>query len=195
MSIEQQENLIKKLGDLGENLPGLNEDQVTNNLVAKSAGLGSYNTIVSEEIQENIDRGMDEEQAISEANEKREEAEETLRANLKKSVTEQISIVKQEYKILKEGVERIPPDVTSIIANILLPPAIGTPPVAPNPVYALNLTKTSKNTLSGLLSSITAAFGRLLKAANEILYVLPSSLLLLFDQIANLTSLIDSIPL
>jgi len=194
MSLEQQEALIVKLGDGGDSIPGLEIEPVIENITEKSEELKGYTKVVDEEVQENIDRGMSPDDARKEAAEKTEEITTEFKESIKQAVSEKITIIKQEYKVIQDGLIRIPEDVTGIIANILLPPAIAAPAAAPNPVYALNLAKSSKNILSGLLNTIATAFTAMLQAANQILFVLPAPVLLLAEQLAILKTLVDSIP-
>lgn len=194
MSLDKQKELIKQLGDLGNSLPGLDKDPIIKNIMDKSEGFKAYNQIVEDEYLDNIDRGMNEADAKKESDAKKEEINAKVKGNLDQSVNEQITIIKQQYKVFKDGLDRIPVDVTAIIANILLPPAIATSGSTPNPVYALNLAKTEKNKLSGLLGMIIIAFTEMLKAATGIYYEIPAFLLELFAQLAKVKTLIDSIP-
>lgn len=195
MSLEEQKQIVKNAGDLGKDLPGLNEKSVIDNILSKSEELESVNSIIEEEKLDNIDRGMSESDANKEANEQIEEAKNTVNEKIKQSVNEEISNIKIQYKIFSEGLETIPSDVQSTIANILLPPAIAVPAAAPNPIYSLNLAKTAKNALSDTLNRIILAFTEIIKSATKILYELPQSLLMLYSQLKTTKKLIDTIPL
>jgi flagellar biosynthesis GTPase FlhF len=110
-------------------------------------------------------------------------------------VSENIIGITQSYKVFKDSIESIPPDVNALIANILLPPAITAPPGGPNPVYALNLTIQGKNTLSRTLNSAIVAFTQVLKLSTAIKFEIPKSILDLFDKISTVNNLINKIPL
>jgi flagellar biosynthesis GTPase FlhF len=110
-------------------------------------------------------------------------------------VSENIIGITQSYKVFKDSIESIPPDVNALIANILLPPAITVPPGAPNPLYAFNLTIQGKNTLSRTLNSAIVAFTEVLKLSTAIKFEIPKSILDLFDKISVVNNLINKIPL
>ena len=110
-------------------------------------------------------------------------------------VSENIIGITQSYKVFKDSIESIPPDVNALIANILLPPAITAPVALPNPVYALNLTIQGKNTLSRTLNSAIVAFTEVLKLSTAIKFEIPKPILDLFDKISVVNNLINKIPL
>ena len=110
-------------------------------------------------------------------------------------VSENIIGITQSYKVFKDSIESIPPDVNALIANILLPPAITAPPGAPNPLYAFNLTIQGKNTLSRTLNSAIVAFTEVLKLSTAIKFEIPKSILDLFDKISVVNNLLNTIPL
>lgn len=195
MSLEKQISLVEESGMLGESIPGLELDLILENLAQKSDELKSQYDAIEAQIEENVSRGMPREQARAEAESQIESIKKTAKERLKQPVVEQITIIKQQYKVVKEGLKSIPEDVTAVAANILLPPAISVPPAAPNPLYAINLAATSKNALSSTLSTMIIAFTEMVKAANIIQFVLPVPILSLYESIKELSSLIDSIPL
>lgn len=194
MSIARQKELINDSGDLGEQIPGLNVNSVVENLAKKSAEVKTQIEIIEVEINENVERGMPREQAKEEAKEKRKELIEKYKESISEIVPEQIAIIKQQFKVVKEGLKRIPDDVKAAIANIALPPAVSAPPSAPNPVYAFNLVKTTKNALLGTLAVMIVAFTSMLLAANKISFVFPTSILSLFESIKTMSGLINGIP-
>lgn len=231
MSLQQQKDLLDKLGNLGEPIPGLDIDPIIENLAKKSEELKTVTeSIDSEEEEENEretrsekrkERKAEKERkkagkkektegekkaAEEERKKKRKEAKEKADArkkkiiedykkNIRKTVQEEIDIIKYNYKIFTDAIESIPPDVSALITNILLPPAITVPPGLANPIYAINLAKQGKNTLGRTLSSSIVAFSQVLKASNAIKFELPKSILDLFDKIAFINNLISGIPL
>jgi chemotaxis protein histidine kinase CheA len=130
---------------------------------------------------------------------KAEEQKKKIIENYKKKmrvvVQENTIEIKQNYKIFKDAIESIPPDVSALITNIALPPAITAPPGAPNPIYALNLTKQAKNTLVRTLNSAIVAFTVVVKLSTAIKFEIPKPILDLFDKINIVSNLIGSIPL
>jgi type IV secretory pathway VirB4 component len=195
MSLEKQKKLIEESGALGLSIPGLSLEPIIKNIMEKSRELKEQREMIEEEKKENEERGMRKEDAKNEADKKLQEIIERYKESLKEVVSEQITIIKQHYRNFKDGLERIPSDVKSVIANIALPPAISVPPSAPNPIYALNLAKTTKSSIIGTLSIIIISFTEILKAANKILFVLPESILSLFEKVKVASEIISSIPI
>jgi DNA repair exonuclease SbcCD ATPase subunit len=195
MSLEKQKELVASSGALGLSIPGLSLEPIIKNIMEKSKELKSHKEMIEEEVKENKERGMDPNEAKKEGEKKLKELIEKYKKSLKEAVEEQITLIKQHYKNFKEGLESIPEDVKAIIANILLPPTISAPPAAPNPIYALNLAKTTKNSIAGTLSVIIISFTEILKAANKILFLLPEPILSLFEKIKTVSQLISSIPI
>lgn len=216
MSLEPQIQLLSKLGNLGQSIPGLNIDPIIENLAKKSEELKTVTESIDAEEEEENERARrsekkkktpeEKEAAEAERKKKREEAKkkaeeqkkkiiDTYKKNIRKTVQEEIDIIKQNYKVFKDAIESIPPDITALITNIALPPSITVPPGVFNPVYAYNLAKQGKNTLGRTLNSSIVAFSQVLKAANAIKFQLPKSILDLFDKIALINSLLSGIPI
>jgi DNA repair exonuclease SbcCD ATPase subunit len=194
MSLERQKKLVEEAGELGLGIPGLSLDPIINNIVDKSEEIKTQKEIIEEERDELIERGENAEEAKKTAQEKIKEIVKIYIAAIKEAILEQIAIIKQAYKKLSDDLKSIPDDIKSIIANILLPPAISVPPAAPNPIYAVNLAKTAKNNLNSVLNAIIISFTEMLKAANKILFALPESILTLFEQIKTTSQVINTIP-
>ena len=195
MSLEAQTEILNKMGDLGESIPGLNPNSVIKKLISESDELKIVNSSIDEEEEEDVQRGLSRQEARKKADLQKKRIEESFKKNIAKSVNEQIISIKQNYKVFKTSIESIPADVTALISNIALPATISVPPGAPNPLYALNLTKQAKNTLSRTLNSAIVAFTEILKAANSIKFDIPNVVLDLFEKIALVNKLISSIPI
>jgi hypothetical protein len=194
MSLAEQKRLVEQAGELGESLPGLNLNSILENIVKNSKEFKAQSDIAEQEVNENVERGQSREEARKEANRKIKQTRDIYKESIREAAIEQITIIKQQYRIFKEGLERIPADVKLVIANIALPPAITAPPGAPNPIYALNIAKTAKSALAGTLSIIIFAFTEILKAANKIFFVLPQSLLSLYEKLKTTSNILNSIP-
>lgn len=194
MSVTKQKELIEKSINLGESIPGLNVDTIIESMVKKSPEVKAQTKIIENEVKENIDRGMSEQDAKAEAKTKIKNLNKSYKTSIKEAVIEQIAIITQQYKIFKEGLKRIPDDVKAAIANIAIPPTISTPPAGPNPVYATNLVKTTKNALLATLAIMIVAFTTMLVSGNKIQFIFPNSLLSLFDAIKTTQTIINSIP-
>lgn len=216
MSLQPQTDILNKLGNLGESIPGLSPDPIIENLAKKSEEIKKITESIDSEVEEESERikraskkpkTPEEEQAAEEERKKkleesRKKAEEqkkkiieTFKKNIKEIVNDKITEIKQNYKVFKDSVESIPPDVTALISNIALPPAITAPPGAPNPIYAINLAKQGKNTLGRTLNSAIVAFTIVLKAATVIKFEIPKFILDLFEKISIVNSIISKIPL
>jgi len=216
MSLDPQIQLLSKLGNLGKSIPGLNIDPIIENLAKKSEEIKTITESIDSEEEEENERTRrsekktktpeEKEAQKAEREKKREEAKkkakdqkkkiiDTYKKNIRKTVQEEIDVIKQNYKVFKDAIDSIPPDVTALITNIALPPAITAPPGAPNPIYAINLAKQGKNTLGRTLNSSIVAFSQVLKAANAIKFEIPKFILDLFDKIAFVNSLISGIPI
>jgi hypothetical protein len=194
MSLARQKELVEMSITVGASIPGLGIVAVINNLAEKSEEIKLQVKIIQDEIKENRERGMTKEEAEKEAEKQIKDLINKYKDSIRQVVIEQIAIIKQQYKVVKEGLERIPDDVKAAIKNISLPPAISTPPGAPNPIYALNLAKTTKNALLGTLSVMIVAFTTMLIAANKISFVFPDSILSLYETLKTSTQIISSIP-
>jgi hypothetical protein len=191
MSLQKQKELIEELSNLGENIPGLDIDSIIENIAKESDEIKSQIQMIEDESLENIERGMDENQAKEEEKQKREEIIEKYKSGIREPVLEQITIIKQEFKVFRQGLSQIPADVTATIANIALPPSI---PGGPNPIYAINLASTTKRALIATLSVMIVAFTAMLIASNKIFFVLPNEILSLFEKISAFSTLLNTIP-
>lgn len=195
MSLEKQKQLVEESGALGLSIPGLSIEPIIKNIMDKSSEIKAHKEMIEEEKKENEERGMKKEEAKKEAEAKLKEVTEKYKESIKEAAKEQITLIKQHYKNFKDGLESIPEDVKAVIANIALPPAISVPPAAPNPIYAINLAKTAKSSIAGTLSIIIISFTEILKAANKILFVLPESILSLFEKVKMASGIINGIPI
>ena len=195
MSLNAQIEILNKMGDLGESVPGLDVNSIIKKLTAESEELSIVNQSIDEEEKEDVERGLSKEEARKKAETQKKRLQESYQKNIKKTVNEQITSIRQNYKVFKDSIESIPPDVTALITNIALPATVTVPPGAPNPIYALNLTKQAKNTLGRTLNSAIVAFTEVLKASNSIKFEIPTFILDLFEKIAEVNKLISSIPI
>lgn len=194
MSIESQRATGIKLGDLGETIPGLNADSVIENLVKKDEGMKNYLKLIEDERKENVERGMSEEEAKKEADKTSKEAVETMKKNIKPSVEEDITKMKQEYKIAKEAIDSIPSEAQTTVALIAVPPSISVPPATANPAYTIGIATQTKKTLLKSLSIATAALTTLILIASKLKFELPSVITGLVTTISIVTSAISLIP-
>lgn len=194
MALDSQLSSALKLGDLGETIPGLNVDSVIENLVKKDEGMKNYLKLIEDERIENIERGMTEEEAKKEAAAKSKEAVETMKKNMKPAVEEDITKMKQEYKIAKEAIESIPGEAQTTAALIVVPPAISTPPSAANPAYTIGVATQTKKSLSKSLSIATSALTTLILIATKLKFELPPVILNLVNALNIATTALSIIP-
>jgi hypothetical protein len=194
MSLQRQKQLIEELSNLGENIPGLDVDIIIENIAKNSDEIKSQVQMIEEEVDENIERGMDENQAKEEGKQKIKDIIKKYKESIRDAIIEQITIIKLQFKVFKEGLAQIPADVKATIANLALPPAITVPPGGPNPIYAVNLASTTKRALIATLSVMIIAFTAMLIASNKIFFVLPNTILSLFEKISTFSKLLNTIP-
>jgi cation transport ATPase len=157
--------------------------------------LGKKEKTEEEKEAQKAERKKKQEETKKKAEEQKKKIIENYKKQMRVVVQENTIEIKQNYKIFKDAIESIPPDVSALITNILLPPAITVPPGGPNPVYALNLTKQAKNTLVRTLNSAIVAFTVVIKLSTSIKFEIPKPILDLFDKINIVSNLIGSIPL
>jgi polyhydroxyalkanoate synthesis regulator phasin len=194
VSLENQTQIIDKIGGLGESIPGLNSNSIIQNLLKNSKELSTYYDSIPQDVEENVQRGMSREEAQKKSDEDIKNVTESYKKGIEKGIKDKITSMKQNYKIFKDSVDSIPEDITALISNIALPATVTAPPGAPNPIYALNLAKQGKNTLGRTLNTAISAFTQLLKDANSIGFEMPTSILNLFEKISTINTLISSIP-
>ena len=151
--------------------------------------------MLEEERIENIERGMEPEEADKIKKTQSQKILDEYIKNMDSFVTDKINKMKTEFKIFKDGVTSIPSDVSLIIANIIMPATITAPPGAPNPVYSLNIAMQSKNTINSILNIIINSFITIIGLANDIMFTLPSPILTLGSGLKNLSALINTIPI
>ena len=194
MSVESQQLTIEQAGSLGLPIPGLSPEPIIANLAEKSKEVKTHIDIIRQEQKDNEDSGMSKEEAKKDADKKVKDIIKKFKDSIKAMVMEQISIIKQQFKIVQDGITRIPIDVQAAIANIALPPSVSVPPGAPNPLYALNLALQTKNSLKGILGVMVSAFTTLLIAANMIMFILPPPVMALYGAIQTAAGIVGSIP-
>ena len=175
-SIQDIASLIIKIADdSGGSIPGLSTDEVLNKLAEKNEQLKS---------------------AIEEATseEERKKILERFKNTLKSYVDEQIAVIKTSYAEVKEGISLLKETIASTIATTVIPPAIGTPPVAPNPAYALAENKQKINNLVIIITGLVSSFLQMLSAAAKIDFEIPDSVIVLLNALIDIKKLIKKIP-
>jgi Fe2+ transport system protein B len=133
-------------------------------------------------------------EAKAETKKQIKELVEAYKKQIETMVNDKIAEIKTEYKKIKDAITQIPEDVTAAIGAIALPPAIGVPPVAPNPLYALIIAKQAKHSLQSLLNIVISALLTLLKAATAILFEVPDVVLGIGATITILAKVLNTIP-
>lgn len=213
MSLEAQTQILGSLGNLGESIPGLNSGPIIDKLANESEEIKTVTDSIDAEAEEEVEREKRLEDKKKSEAERKEERDrkikesrkkadaqkkkiiDSFKKNIKGLVEEKITVIKQNYKVFKDSVDSIPPDVSALITNIALPASITAPPGIPNPVYAINLAKQGKNTLGRTLNAAIVAFTEVLKAANAIKFEIPQFILSLFEKISIANNVISSIPI
>lgn len=195
MSLQDQIDLLPTLGTKGIELPGLTLDEVLDNLALKQDQIKQSAESYDEEAKETVERGeLTEEEAEKQADEKKEKMISDFKESSRYVISQKISVIKQNMKIVTQSAKTIALDVKDTIESILIPPAISAPPSTPNPAYALKIAKRTKNNLTRTLSIAIAAFAILLKLSIDIKYELPTSVLDLMATLDKANAIISSIP-
>ncbi len=190
----KQKELFNKTGDLGDKIPGLVKDKIIEELVNKEPTIKTSIEKIQQAANEDVELGMSEEEATEKAKVEIKKMIDGYKKNIEDFVNTRIIEINQQYTVFKKSVESIPEDIKGVITNIALPATVTAPPGAPNPVYALNLAKSTKNAIAITLSAAIAAFAVVLKLCTELKFKLPDSILSIFDKISGFSKLLESIP-
>jgi hypothetical protein len=187
-SIEQLQTALDKLtADIS--LPGLNPEAVIKNLieVQYKNELDQIKSYIS-----------DAEAAEKEAAAVKERLTSYYNSGQAKiEIKNQINSVKINFKAATDGVKQLPVEIQTMIAANLIPPTIPIPtaPGVPNPMSFLLKNKEKLNGFLTILNAIASWIVNLLSSAVKIAFELPDTVLALIDQLANIKSLIQSIPM
>lgn len=191
--IEELQKLGDGLLDAAANLLPT-EDDVLEILAQKEPGIAKVTKLIRQEQKENEEAGMSKEEAKEKADEEIKKTVENYKKSLRDFVKAELKKMKDNITVFTKAAKAIPEDVASAIAAIALPPAIGAPPVAPNPAYAILLAKQVKNALSVTLSSAVVAFGFVMAGALLLKIELPEPLVTTYTVLLSLSTVINSIP-
>lgn len=194
MAIEDQNKAISKLGKLGEDIPGLNVNTVLDNLVQKNEALKSQFENLNKVKEENLERGMTEDEAAAKVEEDKKKMVEDAKKNLKPMVEEEIIKMKQEYKTAKEALASIPTEAQAAMALVVLPTAISVPPSTANPAYTLGMALQTKKSLLKTLNIVLSSLTTLMMLANKLKFELPASILKLVETLSTVTKGLSIIP-
>lgn len=173
-TIQNMMDLIVKIGDAsGGDIPGLNFNKITEGMAKKNPQF---------------------QDALSQAETKKEKDALMERFAIVAAplVNEQIAIIKTAYAEIQDGIKIIKQNVSSAIASIAIPPALG--PVGPNPAYALLEAKQKVGAWGLIVAGLMSTFLTLLNAAGKIEFVLPDVVLGLAEKIIDLQTLLGTIP-
>jgi polyhydroxyalkanoate synthesis regulator phasin len=193
--IEKQKKLFLESGKIGISIPGLDRDEILEKLASQDPQIKKIIDTIQTGIEKRVKRGdITEEEAEEIVAEEVEKTIEAFKKNFETIVEEKIAEINQNWTVFKESIESIPSDVKAAITNLTLPPTVSVPPAAPNPVWAINLIKQTKNSLVRTLSVAVAAFALVLKNANQIKFEIPDFILDTFDKIKIAFTVINTIP-
>jgi len=193
--IEKQKKLFLESGKIGISIPGLDRDEILEKLASLDPQIKKIINTIQAGIEKRVKRGdITEEEAEEIVAEEVEKTIEAFKKNFETIVEEKIAEINQNWTVFKESIESIPSDVKAAITNLTLPPTVSVPPAAPNPVWAINLIKQTKNSLIRTLSVAVAAFALVLKNANQIKFEIPDFILDTFDKIKVAFTVINTIP-
>jgi hypothetical protein len=186
--LKKMDTLIEKLGtDTKFPIPGLNKEKILEEAAKKDESLGSYIKELEEEQKDGTKTKEEVEKEIKEVIDRYKKV-------IEPTVTESIAVIQTNYNLIQDSTKQLTENVASAIATTAIPPAIGAPPVAPNPAYALVENKQKKNVLLSILSTMKNALLNILTAAKKIAFALPDIILGLVDSLSTLTTVISTIP-
>lgn len=186
--LQKMDDLVASLGKGTKfSIPGLNTDKIIEDLAKNNEQLSGY----LEELERQKEDG---EKTPEEIEEEKKKILDNFKKTLEPSVNEQIAVIQNNYTLIQDSTKQLTENVASAIASTAIPPAIGTPPVAPNPGYTIIENKQKKNVLLGILSTMKKAFLDIIAAARKIFFPLPDSVLNLGTSIGKLESVIATIP-
>lgn len=177
-TLEQMQAAINKLVS-DEPIPGLDFDTVVENIVGQK-----YKETLAqiEDVQER------EKQFKNMVNYYKTEA----RAEIEGKIND----VKAAYKSVKAQIKSIKASIVAATAGNAIPSVIiaGAGVAAPNPLYSLAENANKKSMLLGMLEVIAKTLYDMLKAALAIMFEIPDAVVELINTIAEIKSLIQSIP-
>jgi|LakMenEpi03Aug12_release.lakeMendotaPanAssembly.Ray.scaffolds.fasta_scaffold1067553_1 hypothetical protein len=186
--LQKMDDLIAALGkETKFPVPGLDKDKIIEEIAKNNEQLSGY----SEELDRQKETG---EKTPEEAEEEKKKILDDFKKTLEPSVNEQVAVIQNNYTLIQKSTKQLTENVASAIASTAIPPAIGAPPVAPNPAYAVVENKQKKNLLLSILSTMKKAFLDLIAAARKIAFPLPDSVLTLGESIGKLESVVATIP-
>lgn len=194
MALAEQIKLLSELDSLGKDIPGLNINAIIENLVEKADAVKEQIEVIKQVKEENMERGMTEEEAEAKIKEEKDKLIEEAKQKFEPMVKEEITKMKQEYTIAKEAIDSIPNEVESIMAATVIPPAISAPPSTANPLYTLKLALQAKKGLMKTLNIVLAALTKVITIANKLMFALPTVVLDLVKALATVTNTLDKIP-
>lgn len=189
-TITEQSNILDALASAGTpiELPGLDFETIVEGMV-EAQFKPTFDEIEAS--------APDAETAKGEIKETKERLKEYFNTDAAKiEIKAKINEVKITAKAIVDAVKEMPNEIANMIANNLVPPTIPVPtaPGIPNPISIILKGKEKVSGLNTILNVISAWFVVLLAAANKIAFILPSVLLAMPRQIANLKNLIGTIP-
>lgn len=171
------DDLVKEEGGNETEIPGLNYENVLHN----------YIEIMHKD-----------ELAALENDEKRDELRKTLEKyyneKMKTKFDCAIYVIKMNFKSIVDGLKMIVQMTADAIASVVIPPAISTPPSAPNPAYTALENKQKKNNMLNLLKNIATMFLTLLQTMVEIAFPCPKFILDLLETLKTTKKGVDAIP-
>ena len=129
--LQKMDDLIAALGkETKFPVPGLDKDKIIEEIAKNNEQLSGY----SEELDRQKETG---EKTPEEAEEEKKKILDDFKKTLEPSVNEQVAVIQNNYTLIQKSTKQLTENVASAIASTAIPPAIGAPPVAPNPAYAV----------------------------------------------------------
>lgn len=194
MSLDNQQELLKKLDSKGLPIPGLDPDKIIENLVKKDPNIGKYLKMIDTAKEEKIERGATKEEAEKSAEEAKKKVIEDIKKNLKPQIIEDITKIKQEYKTVKEAISSMVEDIAAFTVAKAQPSTITVPPGLPNPATVIIEILQKKKDLEKILNIATTSLTTIITIANKLKFELPEPVTSLVSLLSSVQSII-SLPI
>lgn len=181
--------LLKRLMDTGDiDIPGLNVDDITNNIMSTRADIkdtiDSYKKIIDDKsLPDNIRDA---------AKESLENAKKNYENDLKPQIEESITSIKKRYKEISDGVSAMKECITTMVTNIALPKCLGA--VTPNPATSIAESKVFRQQINSQCNALTTIAIEMVKEADKISFKIPGVVETTLISIASTGKLLDKLP-
>lgn len=168
------EKLLNANGSI--NIPGLSFDSISDNFIKKT--IEQYS---------DVDINMLSKQDL-------DEYKESLKEQYKPIITENIAIIKTNYKSAKTNLNTIQDMLKTFVGSIAIPTTISVPPASSNPAWTMLDVIQKITSLKAILLVVETALIMLLIAADKIKFDIPDSITQIISLYSIVSQGINKIP-